>query len=1727
MNSTFAKKAIVAFLVINALGWVAFIASNRSAPASCPDEPILSDEGESGPEVLDLNIHSSYQVGLDSNRVANVALVFSHSVDTNLLMKGISAEADGASVPLSLMGRSGTPLGDKVVFQTKKPIQGSRLNVLLAPGTYASGTNLVVRLAEPRPVPIDITPRFLYRRWQARADGFDRPVITVSFTQSPSAFRAREGITITPAVDFDVGEGGGWWNNELAITGDFQPGKTYQVALHAGITSDDGGEPLAEPATFEVAIPSRGRAVDFASGGRYLAPNAGAVLPVRAVNVTNLHVTAERILPQNLVQFVMRETSGYDGHWYCYDAGENDNAYFLTDSIAETNLPVRIAKDHVEVIPFPLATLVKGSPRGSFLVGIEAGNGWRYRVVCLTDLAVSLRLESDEARLLVNSLSTDVPSAGVRVTLYAGNNKAIGSATTAADGQARIAIPEDEFPVTVVAEAPDGDITFLPVCGSSSIDLPQTASRNYPANDREASLFTDRGIYRPGETMFVQALFRDRAGNAPAPAPAKIRVLAEDDTVWKTFPLMPDEFGSATRTIELPDYLRAGVYTLHPLSADDHVLGESRVFRIESFVPPQVKLTVAPSTNRVVAGSSVSALLSAEHLFGGAAKGLRARASVVFEPQPFAPKEWKGYTFGDDETKSRGLEPLGEQSVRLDEKGRAAIPFAIPAEIAAPTTIRATILGTVFEEGGRTVRASKSFFVDTAPYYLGLCLGDDGRSSFRPDEKIPVKWAAVQPGGATVPAGALAGTLYRIDTHWALRASRNGEYTWTSTTRREVVAKDIHLSDGGAGDGEASIAPLVEAQYRLVVREATTGRSAAIAFSVSRWADGRAENTRSNVAKIEIKAERDVYAPGEEARVTLRAPFPGTLWIALQNEHILRTQVVCTTNQTMDLVIPVSEVLAPGFEVAATMVRGAAPEEVWTSHRAIGTAQVRVRPPRRVLDVAVETQEVAKPAAVLPVRIRVSRHDGTAPAAARATLLAVDEAICLLTDYQVPKPHEDFLEARSDTHWYYDVYRRLMQVTDKSLVGFGSHVGGDGYGEGARNLLSPVRAKRFKPLALFQSDIVVSNGVADVALPLPEFAGTLRLVAVAYDASAIGSAVRKSKVRRNVVVQPDFPRMLAPGDRSALTLTLHNTSSHTADISMALRSEGPAFFGNAPSPFALAAGASKTISVPLVASNAVGVARLSFEVLTAAGERYFEAAELPVRPATTWQTASATTAVKAGGQALLAPPTNALPSSIRQTLDLAGLPTVDLRAAIDYLSDYPYGCLEQTCSRAFPLLRAASLPAGYLTQGQIVSARATVEAAISRIYSMKAYKCFTMWPGSDESAPADYSLYAIRFLAEAKREGFDIAPFSVDWLAETLRYQNQGREQLARPETCFEPCESALCAVLLGKPDLAAMSTLRARKDLTQTQIGHLARAYLLAGDPAAAQELLGRVKAPPQSLRAAAALLDAWAAIDPASVGASECIRSIQARRDPWLGHWGTTQGNALAFHALAAHTTAAGEVRDPTFRGRIDVLDGAKTESIVFPAMTNATWKAGDAQQTSRFLISNTGTDTLYVRRSIRSVPMDAASLPPLTNGISVVREFLTRDGKPADIAHVKRNDLLVVRIRVCPSSDVRDIVVQDLLPAGLEYERGSLAGKADYPWVGKAIAKNAYWVLHAEPRDDRVLLFSGDLDAGTEYTWCYAARAVSPGEYVVPAVQAEAMYDPARIGRGRPARMSISEE
>jgi uncharacterized protein YfaS (alpha-2-macroglobulin family) len=1350
-------------------------------------------------------------------------------------------------------------------------------------------------------------------------------------------------------------------------------------------------------------------------------------------------------------------------------------------------------------------------------------------------------------------------------------------------------------------------LTWLDLRGSAwDLGDNDTSGRSYLHKGYEAYLYPDRGVYRPGETVHLRAIVRGPDNALPKTSfPVRWLIRRPDLHDWRDQTVMLNADGAAAFDVSIPPEMPTGEWTAlinlpgESQSADQSLGAVS--FQVEEFIPNRMKASISfkghkdDDTNwrfNAVDGELTSEI-QADYLFGRPAAGLTTDLSTVVDRVPFTSPQWSGWTFGDtaavnpepaSPSRSRKEKPKREtEEQMLDSAGHLEWPIDVAGAVnlgedgsgADQGPWELTASAGVSETGGRTVTVTRKILVDALPAYIAA--RREGSALAAPGAPCSLQLASVQPDGSLLTSDSVLDAGLSRETWNTSLLCVHGQYHYESTRVLTSIAKStVKLS---AGKGTWSPVAPSSGTYIAVFRDAKTHAITSLEFDVtdgSPWDENvsrdRPEHLSIRVlsagtiattqpAEIAKSTDPQSFRVNDKVNVLIASPFAGTLLLTTETDDVVQTHVVNMRSTHMMVPLQLSQACRPNAFISATVIRAVDPNAKWQAHRAYGVTRVVIDPSDERLNIALVVPAEVRPLQSLDVGITVTDALGHPKANTPVTLAAVDEGICQLTNFSTPDPLSYFSANRALGVSTADLYDLLAPEVPRANDT--SAVGGDETATMAAftiRHITPVVARRVRPVALAWLEVRTdSNGRARTSFPLPQFEGRLRVMAVAYNASGLGSSDQPVTVRSPVLAQSTWPRFAAPGDRFTVPVVLFNNTAAggMATVSATLQDDpatpkGLLLFGEKFQPFIelpgvyLPAHGQIQIDLPVAAGASAGVAHIQLQAKLNE-ELYEENLDLPVRPAAPMMQFGGYAVASTTQPAIVTVPQAVLPGTGSLAIHASAWPEVNLPQGLDYLDRYPYGCVEQTTSVCFPLLALGDI-------GKQIDPRrfdpdqikTKIDAGIVDLIGMQTSDGgLAMWPGGTEDWPWG-SIYAAHFLVEAKRAGYKVP---AEFYKHVLQYV---REQLSAgtdvPEELETQSYAAYVLVLAGQPPRAIidrLAELATAKALPEEDADHaamrsdarlfLACASQLSGRSDFANELMpesiplprvhrqsaGNIGSP---IRDRALLIYTLATVQPKNPALPDLLQRLvdSGTQD----HWDSTQDTAFSLLAIGQ---ILHNLPHPKPFDSAQLLSGTNLLADVRGGRP-LTMSLPDPAAGTPYALHIAGAPDACANLSWLETGVPLSPPADAQHGIAIHRRYLSLDG--TELRSALSGQLVKVEITIEAPANRPNLVIEDMLPAGLEIENARLettakSDDAQSTDTTAAAAIPAFSIDQTDIRDDRVSFMGAMPDSG-KATCEYLARAVTPGVFVIPPVRAEAMYDIATNGiSGAGGTFTVSQE
>ncbi len=1525
---------------------------------------------------------------------------------------------------------------------------------------------------------------------------------------------------LTPSASWQrwlaVSEGGKQVQGEWILADDgrtlyfpnVQPDKRYEVSLKSGLG------PSPQRWTLKTRPLEAG--ASFTASGMVLPLREELRLPISAVNVDEVNIDFFRVdaayLPRFLAEY--RPGSGM-GNWELEQITKRAKRVFsgryaleLDPNRRETRL-INVKEPQLAEAGVYFAVM---SPLGNY--------DWRKETTyfAVNDMGLSARRYRERLEVFVSSLATADPLKDVQLSLLDEKGNRLQVHATDNRGHRRF----DQVQGARLLLAEQGKHLAVLRLDGAALDLSTFDLGTQPWLAQQLYLFSGRDLYRPGERLDSEILLKGQDGQLLPGMAVELEVKQPDGQLLEQKRLLPDNLGAAHYGLRLPMDAPLGRWSINLKTA-----AGSRFewpFLVEEFLPERLKLQLGKGPDGEVTDldAALTLPLQGDYLYGAPASATKAKAEVKISRATMPFIRWQEFTLGDVllGEQAKELDPV---NLTLNEQGQGTVSLADELDgVRALGPLEVAYRVSLSEPGGRAVNRSRTQYGWPEGSQWPALKADFVADRVEGGRPLPFQILNLDKQGQSV-AGEVKVRLineYR-DYYWHYADGEGWKYEFNS---QPYLEQEHTLQLDGKGPTPLGLT-LAAGWYRLEV-ENSQGHQSSLRLEIGSYAwGGGGEQARPD--KIAITLDKRAYQAGDKAKVTLVAPRPGKGLLLVEDGDGLRwwrrIELKAEGSEKEgrgEFEIPVSpEWLRHDLHISAQI---AAPDSAskpassqkGQSLRSVGLVPLTLDRESRRLPLTLSAPDRAVPLTRLEVTAT-----STPNSQGRVVLAAVDRGVLNISDYRPLDPFEIFFGRKRFAQDLFDNYGQVIPPQDGKLARL--NYGGDAPALKKGGALE----SRVEIAALWSGEVSFDEqGMALISLELPNFNGELALMALAWNEQQVGQAERAVKVVAPLVAEIGWPRFGARGDETRALVQLRNMSGEDQILSLVWTLNGGLKAnGELPRTLALKSGEEQWLTLPLTVTGASGMASLQ---LVASGKDIAISRDwsLPLRSPWPAQTRQHYQMLAPGQQMSFAPSELAGldPINLQGLLSLSGTPPWDPAAQWQALADYPYACLEQTLSRAWPYLLTTAEERKSWSKGLPKADKPLSEAELQRALLQRLQRLqlpsggFGLWDGrSDEEQWL--TAYAADYLL-ARQEVGDAVPEAMlsqalKRLQSYLTDSQYGERWSSAPEHS-RLAYQAYSAYVLARVGKAPLATLRLiwEQQADHARSGlpllHLSLAFSAMGDEQNAARALDRALT---TERADGYLGDYGSALRDQALELS-LLRRHKLAEDRWsalsaqvadtLAHrqWLSTQ-ERLALLRLAQADPAAG------WQAGITSPSGSQ------PFAGDTSLQLGAPEALAASVVTNEGKGSLYVQRTLIGYPEHAPAR--LSQGISVTRSWFNADGQRFEPARVRVGDLVVVRLNVSSESAVPDALLVEMLSAGFELENPALGNSIKLEELsieGKPAWQSEWndYLKHQEYRDDRYTA-ALDLSAGSNQQLVYLMRAVTPGHYRVPPTQVEDMYRP----------------
>ncbi|MCF2506591.1 MG2 domain-containing protein [Dyadobacter sp. CY107] len=1513
--------------------------------------------------------------------------------------------------------------------------------------------------------------------------------------------------------------------NGFIIRGEFNETETYNLLINKTLKGVLGAF-LEDETSKDLFFGKMPASIAFANKkALYMTPKGSKNLGVQIVNIPKVQVKISKLYANNILSYVRNNRwneYGYSGDDWVETGAFNysdDRDNELSDVIVDKTVETENLPKSKGIAALNVALPEDNQRKGVYLVSVnskeEAYLG-ATKLVSISDIGLIAKQGKDEMWIFANSIKTNEPLGDIEITLISSNNQTVHTANTNGEGIAHIEKLSEKAPgfkIAMLTATIKEDFNYL-ILEDTQVETSRFEVEGVRDNvsGLQAFIYGQRDIYRPGETMHFNTVIRTKKWDSAKEIPLKLRMVTPNGREYRTWRKNTNEQGAVEIEVPIDAAGLTGTYVLEVYNGNDILLA-SHAVSVEEFMPDRIKVDLSGAAKEYFSGSNVSLTATAINLFGPPASNRTYEMDAQFKRKGFSAAAFPEFVF--DIPGETAFEKQSRQGVTNDQ-GQATESFPIAAGLKDIGVLEGKIFVTVFDENGRPVNRLQRFDVFTQPTFYGIRLPDAYVGTNAP---VPVEIIGVNSKGVLHKSSAKI-EVVRLE-YQTVVEKRYDVLQYTSRkSEKTVYSATLDLK---TGKGSIQYVPTVSGEYEVRVRRPgaehyTLARFYAYGYGYTQYSSFEV----SNEGRVLMETDKPKYNVGESAKVLFKTPFDGKLLVTVERNNVLEQHILKTEKKAAELTLKLTEEHLPNVFITATLIRpfDTTDMPLTVAH---GFTPILVEDPDRKLPVTITAIEKSRSKTKQQIKIKTSPN-------AQVTLSVVDEGILQIKNSKTPNIHGHFYQKCALEVTTHDLYAQLFP---ELTISGSSSFGGDGYDLERR--INPLSNGRTE-LVSFWSGLLTANGSGEVTFDvnLPQFSGDLRIMAVAYKDNAFGSATKNMKVADPVVISAGLPRFLSPGDELTLPINISNTENKAANATVSVQLNGPLASGAAPltQKMTILPGKEARAVFAVKALQAIGLANITVKV-SAFGETFTNQTNITVRPASPLLKSSNSGQIAAGKEGLINLSSTFIPSTSRSQLVLSRSPLVQGGGkALATLLGYPYGCLEQTVSKAFPQIYFADLTKAMAAPVYTVKSGASdfnpmtnVQQAIRKVESLQLFNGgMSMWPGSTKE---DWwaTAYAAHFLEEARRAGFEInaktLSRALDYLktqtgntankevitastANGLNYGNepssgsQTRKTVARREAIY----SLYVLALNSLPNRASMNYYKQNPHLLTLDSKYLlAAAFQLAGDTRSFNALLPKKYVPESGtqgfdnsysspLRNMSLVLNTLVESDPDNVQIPVLARQLSK----------TVQSVAyLNTQEAAFSVLALGKLAKKTAGSTVTATVSANGKNLA--TFNGKELKISKGIDNQKVVLQTQGSGDLYWFSQSEGMSATGAYAEE-DQGLSIRRQFLTRDGAPVKSFH--QNDLVVVKLTLTSTNGlpIENVVVTDMLPSGFEIENPRITEPRDMPWI-----KNASSPEYLDIRDDRIHFFTTANNVAK--TFYYQVRIVSKGTFTAGPAAADAMY------------------
>ncbi len=1326
---------------------------------------------------------------------------------------------------------------------------------------------------------------------------------------------------------------------------------------------------------------------------------------------------------------------------------------------------------------------------------------WATRNILASNIGLTAKRGNDNSlTIAVSNILTTQPMSGVQLEVMDYQHSIVSTASSNSDGFATIDLKRK--PYLLIAKK-GNERGYLKLDDGSSLPLSRfDVSGEEVKNGIKGFIFGERGVWRPGDTMYLNFIVEDKEGRLPKDHPVDFSLYTPNGQLFKHtiqndaddgFYLFKTNTDASSPTGNWLAKIKVGGAQF-----------EKRI-KVETVMPNRLKINLDFGKDPMLGtGSTSTGNLNAKWLFGAPGKNLKAKIDASLYARTTTFPKFAGFDF-DNPTSNYSTQQKTIYEGTLDAEGNAALKTSFETDENAPGMLNASLLVKVFEPGG-------TFSIDnmTIPYspyssYVGLKL-PDGEKPF--DYLLAGKKHVLQIVNVDNHGNLLSGStdveveFYRIQWRWWWDNNGDNLSNFTQNEYNKLLKKEtLHLTNGRA-QWQFGTSETEWGRYLILVKDVKSGHTAGSSFYIDDpyWQMHGSDQDQTAAAMLSFSSDKAKYNVGDQVTLTIPSSKGGRALVSIENgSKVLRSFWEETVQGQTVVKFKADASMSPNVYATVSMLQPHSQTINDLPIRMYGSVPIIVEDKNTILKPMLDMPSSIRPEQ--KVSFTVSEQNNKEMTYCVAI---VDEGLLDLTRYKTPDPHDAFYAREALGVKSFDMFDYVIGAWGGDLERILT-IGGD-------IDAGPVKQKtanRFKPVVQYLGPFHMNGGKQTQTFTLPSYIGSVRAMVVAAHNGSYGSTEKTVAVKKPLMILATMPRVLGPGETIKLPVTIFAMENKIKNVNLSLQANPylEVVGGNSQNVSFTQTGEQMAYFDVRVKPN-VGVGKVKL-MASSAGEKADYEVELDIRNPNPPVTSINEITLSPGQQWKVAAAPIGVAATSTAILEISSVPSMNLQKRLNYLIEYPYGCIEQTCSSVFPQLVLNQLTDLDDYRKSLVDRN--IKAAIGRLNNFQRPDGgFSYWPGMNESDEWG-SNYAGHFLIEAQANGYMVS----DYMMQQWKNYQRGKANSWFPSTTnfyggdLTQSYRLYTLALAKTPELGAMNRLKEFKYLSPEAKWRLAAAYQMAGQSNVAMDLIAGlptsfdVRPNPgmtfgSDLRDQAMVLETLVIMN-RKEQAKSLLTTIAARLSQ--DYWYSTQTTAYSLIAIAKY---CGKNKSDAKIIANASIDGKATDinSQSYVRQMPIIFEDGPSSVT----LTNKGNNTLYVRLVTQGQPLTGDSLHVVNNPsmLQMNVSYVSQNGTPVDVTHLSQGTDFVAKVVIKnPGSRgyYSQMALSQIFPSGWEILNARMTG-------GEGAFKSSN-STYQDIRDDRVYTFF-NISAGESVTYYVQLNASYLGRYFMPGTFCEAMYD-----------------